>query len=72
MIILYSYGGKENGAYIWIIKNDFKRHIWWNHSFNRKEKLNEQWLELNSFKAARIDFTFDLHTMNQQYLKLID
>ena len=39
---------------------------------NRKKRLNEQWLELNSFKAARIDFTFDLYTMNQQYLKLID
>ena len=35
---------------------------------NSKKKLNEQWLELNSFKAAMIDFTFDLHTMNQQYL----
>ena len=39
---------------------------------NRKKRLNEQWLELNSFKAARIDFTFDLYTMNQQYLELID
>lgn len=39
---------------------------------NRKKKLNEQWLEDNSFKAARIDFTYDLYTMNQQYLSLID
>ena len=39
---------------------------------NRKKKLNEQWLEDNSFKAARIDFTHDLYTMNQQYLSLID
>ena len=39
---------------------------------NRKKRLNEKWLKLNPFKAARIDFTFDLHTMNQQYLKLID
>lgn len=39
---------------------------------NRKKKLNEQWLEENSFKAARIDFTYDLYTMNHQYLSLID
>ena len=39
---------------------------------NRKKQLNEQWLEENSFKVARIDFTYDLYTMNQQYLTLID
>jgi len=39
---------------------------------NRKKRLNEKWLKLNPFKADRIDFTFDLYTMNQQYLKLID
>ncbi len=39
---------------------------------NRKKQLNEQWLEENSFKAARIDFTYDLYTMNHQYLTLID
>ena len=39
---------------------------------NRRKRLNEQWLELNSFKAARIDFTYDLSLMPQQYLTLID
>lgn len=39
---------------------------------NRRKRLNEQWLELNSFKAARIDFTYDLYAMTQQYLTLIN
>lgn len=37
---------------------------------NEKKQLNEQWLALNSFKAARIDFTYDIPFM--QYLTLID
>lgn len=39
---------------------------------NRRKELNRQWLELNSFKAARIDFTYDRSLMPQQYLTLID
>lgn len=39
---------------------------------NRKKELNRQWLESNAFKARRIDFAFDLKTMHQQYLTLIN
>lgn len=39
---------------------------------NKRKELNRKWLKYNSFKAARIDFTYDLYAMNQQYLALID
>lgn len=39
---------------------------------NQRKELNRQWFESNLFKARRIDFAFDLKTMNQQYLTLIN
>lgn len=36
------------------------------------DRNSQAWLELNSFKARRIDFAFDLKYMHQQYLALIN
>ncbi|MCM1225331.1 MAG: hypothetical protein NC548_63875, partial [Lachnospiraceae bacterium] len=39
---------------------------------NEKKRLNSLWLEVNAFKARRIDFAYDLKYMHRQYLMLID
>lgn len=39
---------------------------------NHRKELDRKWMEANVFKARRIDFTFDLKYMNQQYLTLIN
>lgn len=40
--------------------------------YNEDSQERSSWLEMNAFKARRIDFTFDFKTMHQQYLTLIN
>lgn len=44
----------------------------WLNGGNYDKSAMRMWNELNAFKARRIDFAFDLYSMHEQYLTLIN